>query len=126
MVQDCGVFFCFFGFFFFFVVLEWPINFCDLGWMSLYNIVVYHRNGVLVTAVCQFVALLLCWGASTPPGPSAYLCIATEQGWIPVWKRFGCFGFGLKNKQKGLEGKRQLLALLSDRHSLHASLKVGV
>lgn len=40
-------------------------------------------------------------------------------------KVFGCFGFGLKKKQKGLEGKRQLLVLPSDRHSLHAVLKVG-
>lgn len=76
-----------------------------------------------MTAACQFVALLSFWGV--PQVLPLIFCIATDQGWIPVWKGFGCFGFGLKNKQKELEGKRQLLALLSDRHSLHAILKVG-
>lgn len=37
-------FFSFFFFLFFLVFLEWLIHPCDLGWMSLYEMVVCHRG----------------------------------------------------------------------------------
>lgn len=86
MIQDCAFF------------LEWPIHF----YMSLYKIVVHHVSAFNSSLFNSWHCFSGGMWASILTHISVLLL---NRAGILYGKVFGCFGFGLKNKQRGLRGE---------------------